>query len=143
MMTSQAKMERTRSFIGTKKGWDHFKRKARRRRMSRSFYDKRQENLLRLGYLDYQSYLSGDLWKNSIRPTQLHKHPQCFLCNADQVHHKDYSLRTLQGLSSEGLVSICGRCHYDIEFDGDYKRTLEEANLMLMAIRKARWRTLL
>lgn len=84
-------------------------------------YGLRRERLSALGYPTYKSYLGSDLWKGireKILPCQ------CRLCAnpAKQIHHLDYETDTLQGIRTEALIPVCGKCHRAIEFSHGNKR---------------------
>jgi predicted HNH restriction endonuclease len=49
------------------------------------------------------------------------------------VHHKSYDQAVLLGNNDAELVSLCFECHTFIEFEGDRKLTLQEANNRLHA----------
>jgi len=74
--------------------------------------------LRRLGYPSYYDYLSSDLWK-AIRWVAFRKTDgACYLCRrrADTIHHYDYDLDTLLGMSFDRLYPLCDRCHRRVEF---------------------------
>lgn len=123
----------TKSFRGTPKGWKNLKRKVRARSL-RSSYGKRKEKLVGLGFSSYSAYLASEQWQ-AIRAKVLEKCSKCVLCGkvADCVHHLDYGVETLMGLRDFNLVSLCGECHKGIEFDGNWKRTLVQANKALFS----------
>lgn len=92
-------------------------------------YLERDQALATLGFVSYAAYLESGLWR-SIRSRVLERDDRtCALCGkgAKQVHHLDYGLSTLQGRRLRHLVSICGPCHVAVEYDGDRKRSFEEA----------------
>jgi len=141
-----------RSVRGSAKGWANARRKANQRRNPKSTKDtmgcyvRRNFKLSDLGYASYQDYLASEEWKR-IRKRKLQRHPKCLLCDRPscQVHHLSYDERTLLGMLSVLLVALCEECHHGIEFDGNRKRTLEEANqeLRRLAILRPdleRWR---
>ncbi|MDE2010335.1 MAG: hypothetical protein KGJ09_09720 [Candidatus Omnitrophica bacterium] len=81
----------------------------------------------------YEKYLMSPHWKmirNRVLERDVNK---CQRCGdlADVVHHKSYHPDVLGGLNDSMLVSLCFSCHYFIEFDGDRKVSLEEANRRL------------
>lgn len=120
-------------------GWriKYLKARQRKPRKKMVCYVERNENLSELGYESYRQYLASDDWKR-IRESRLKAHPACVLCvgTATELHHLDYTIVTLLGMVRKRLVPLCRDCHHGIEFDGDRKRDLMEANLDL--IRKAR-----
>jgi 5-methylcytosine-specific restriction endonuclease McrA len=90
-------------------------------------------NFKRLGYNSYAEYLSSHLWQ-TIRQQALYRdNGLCRICHrpASCVHHFDYRLKTMKGENPHCLVSLCDDCHYRVEFDGDKKRTLSQAQKML------------
>lgn len=107
-------------------------------------YEDRKTVLAQLGYATYQEYLAGEEWAD-IRAERLGKFPDCLLCGerANQVHHMEYSDRVLLGIERRLLVTLCGDCHKRIEWDGEIKRSLEDANKTLRELAfergNARW----
>jgi 5-methylcytosine-specific restriction endonuclease McrA len=95
----------------------------------------RNRMLPSIGYATYQEYLKSDDWKR-LRGKKLKRHPLCVVCEsaATEVHHRDYRPETMLGLSWTSLVTLCRSCHESIEFDGERKRTLKEANTKLVAL---------
>ena len=103
----------------------------------RRVYAARNATLRRIGFRSYQDYLNSDLWAR-IRAQQLEKSAYCYscFCLATQVHHKSYRLNVLLGVDSSGLRSVCGSCHFNIEFDNNgTKRSLSKANRRLRHLR--------
>lgn len=98
-------------------------------------YIERKENLSQVGYSSYKEFLKSDEWK-AQRKRLLDKSPICFLCTkkAEHVHHTDYSCECLLGLHDLLLVTLCSSCHESIEFNGNYKRTLKGANIILVEL---------
>lgn len=92
-------------------------------------YQIRDQILKKMGFDSYYAYLDSKLW-NKIRKQVLSKFPKCLCCGykASQIHHIEYSAKTLHGDCLHGLVSICRECHDKIETEGYRKRTLKEAN---------------
>lgn len=123
-----------RSVHGSSKAWSAVKWKQAKikQRKLMACYQKRNDKLSELG-LPYCEYLKTDEWQN-IRSEILTKDSSCLVCghSASQVHHTDYEWDTLLGLCHAALISLCDRCHKDIEFDGTRKRTLDEANDTLL-----------
>jgi hypothetical protein len=81
------------------------------------------------GFKNYAAYLRSDLWL-SIRAKIL-KNATCACgCGqfANQVHHKAYTEANLMGATPRGLIAINHDCHYKIEFAGQRKLSLGEAN---------------
>ncbi len=93
-------------------------------------YSGRDAILLSMGYTSYQQYLVSPLWI-SIRARAREAHgTKCRLCQSIAVvmHHTTYCQDVLLGLDLGGLVPLCDRCHYKVEFDNkDKKRSVESA----------------
>jgi len=91
-------------------------------------YYERQQVLKYIGFATYEMYLESHTWITIRRRILKRDHGKCQRCGgrASQVHHRNYSLDTLCGDNDAGLVSLCGYCHLDIEFDGDRKRAGSE-----------------
>lgn len=86
-----------------------------------SAYTDRDARLRKLGFASYAAYLDSELWAG-IRRRVHRKHRKCQIClkrRARQVHHRNYELAVLRGDSLDGLLSICGKCHYRAEFNKD------------------------
>ena len=111
-----------------------------------SEYARRTEALFELGFTDYKQYCRSKLWK-SIRSAQLEKYPMCYGCvirPANQVHHAHYSLEILSGLTSDGLWSLCARCHRGCEFSrqGKFKLSPQQATNQMHTMRNLSLRQL-
>lgn len=121
-----------RSVHGSSKGWAKLTTKKRRKSSGMRCYEKRNDNLSSLGYRTYQEYLDSEDWSR-IRERHLVDYPVCLLCDfpAQQVHHMSYDFETLLGLKKYRLVQLCSVCHKEIEFAGDKKRYLKDANRVL------------
>lgn len=108
-----------------------------------SGYTRRNERLPGVGYADYREYLKSEQWQ-AIRAVKLKKFPQCLVCDkaASQVHHLDYSEKTLLGLCLRSLVTLCDSCHERIEVttEGE-KRRLCDANAELRKLASAAGKT--
>ena len=92
-------------------------------------YEGRRLNLAAMGFETYEAYLDSTLWK-AIRQSVLRRdRGKCVLCKdpAEQVHHLDYRLSVLKGGNNRRLVSLCGRCHIEVEFDLGRKRTFRQS----------------
>jgi hypothetical protein len=103
-------------------------------------YTNRNDILSDLGYSNYLEYLSSDLWKHTSK-SFLIINPNCCICltKANQVHHTKYTTENLLGISYDGLVPICYKCHYKCEFTKDkVKRSLQEANNRMSQLIKRR-----
>lgn len=91
---------------------------------------KQRDHVLRLyGFATYKAYLRSDLWA-SIRERAMRELKCCCGCGSrpTQVHHRCYSEANLLGHDLHGLVGLNGSCHYDIEFNGERKTSLGQAN---------------
>lgn len=83
----------------------------------------------------FDVYLKSDLWK-AIRSRVLERDNRtCQRCHnaANIVHHKSYHVDVIEGRDDSKLISLCFTCHLFIEFDGDRKLSLREANERLGA----------
>ena len=92
----------------------------------------------KIGFKSYKGYLKSSMWK-VIREMVLNRDQcGCFCCgrNATQVHHCDYHIKTMLGVTLGGLRSLCPSCHQEIEFDlAGNKRELKEANQQMAALK--------
>jgi hypothetical protein len=101
----------------------------------RAYFD-RNARLSELGYRSYREYIASDDWKKISREKR-EKVPLCERCGkkASQVHHTSYSFQVLLGIDTSGLVSLCDRCHEEIEFQitsgKKHKRCLRAVNALL------------
>lgn len=88
--------------------------------MSINRYKQRDEVLRSIGFQSYKEYLESDLWK-SIR---------------SRVLKRSYKKKYLLGKGNLRLAMkpICGKCHKEIEFDGQEKTSLGRANEKLADI---------
>jgi hypothetical protein len=105
----------------------------KKQRMRMNLNRKKRNALLKeWGYENYAAYLQSDLWF-SIRAKVLKKDSCCCMCGslANQVHHRTYTEANLSGITQKGLVPLCRECHFDIEFSGDKKCSLVQANSRL------------
>ncbi len=128
-----------RSVRGSSRAWSVVKNKKRRApRKKMPCYEKRNDKLLELGYTSYVAYLASDDWKK-IRNRKLARYPHCLLCGvpASQVHHLRYDYSTLLGFHDLFLVQLCSGCHKKIEFNGEKKRHLKDANRVLFELASA------
>lgn len=106
-----------------------------------SAYISRNTVLREMGYRTYALYLKSPLWRR-IRKAQLKLHPDCSVCGrvANQVHHKTYSRRCLEGKLPRMLVSLCEPHHKACEFDGQHKLNPAQAGRKLERMTKnAAW----
>ncbi len=80
-----------------------------------------RDKLKHLGFHDYADYQRSKLWKSiRLRVFGL-RGTVCLHCNtapARVVHHTEYSLATLQGLTIDTLQPLCTACHDDIHGHG-------------------------
>ncbi len=92
-------------------------------------YKARSQILASLGYARYADYLKSATW-HRIRRKVFRKNAKCVVCGtkATEVHHRSYSTKVLTGKKIGSLVPICREHHEAIEFDGERKRTIAEAN---------------
>ena len=106
-------------------------RKPKKQRLMKCYQD-RNDKLSYLG-MPYYEYLKTPEWK-AIRTKVLEKLPNCLLCGitASQVHHTNYTWETLLGTDLRSLAPLCQKCHEQIEMDGKIKRSLREANEILI-----------
>lgn len=96
-------------------------------------YLKRNRNIALQGFDSYKAYLASDLWK-SIRATVLKRDKHaCLVCGerATEVHHKSYKMDAIVGAKTLSLMSLCRNCHVTIEFSGQEKLSVREANRKL------------
>lgn len=80
-----------------------------------------RDKLKHLGFQDYASYQRSDLWKEIRLRVFALRGSVCQQCKTSQarvVHHTEYSLATLQGLTIETLQPLCVACHDDIHGHG-------------------------
>lgn len=101
-------------------------------------YAIRNELLREMGYQSYKEYLQTALWQ-SIRARVLCENQTCQMCNKETstiVHHLKYDKATLSGKSIKRLRALCEICHHIIEFDGDRKNSLKQANEAYLRIAK-------
>jgi len=96
----------------------------------RKLYLQRELTLARLGFRSYGQYRDSDFWK-WLRAQVLERDAgKCQCCGEDgnNVHHLNYSRRTLLGLSARSLVTLCGECHRHGEFYHERKTKTSAAN---------------
>lgn len=93
----------------------------------KNVYAERRKSLGELGYSSYEDYLSSGVWQEIRRKVLRRDRGRCRLCGsrAFAVHHTSYSTQVLAGGDLSKLLSICNRCHAEIEFDDG--RKLSEA----------------
>lgn len=107
-------------------------------------YTARDRILEKLGFASYRDYLASDLWKQIRGQALARDGGKCSMCEnrATEVHHTQYRVSVLKGRDLKPLVSLCHRCHFEIEFRsnrgkkarracsqlGRAKLTLDQAN---------------
>lgn len=99
-------------------------------------YWKRGQNLLKLGFQNYNEYLNSDLWRN-IRFAAYQLHGKlCLICknSATCIHHLDYALDTLKGTNLNSLIPLCADCHEKVEFDEGKKLSVYEMQVKIKKI---------
>ena len=79
-------------------------------------YAYRADNLRKLGFKNYATYLRSDLWQG-IRARVFARPPEnaCDKCQkrpATYVHHRAYDLKTLSGEDLNSLNKLCRWCRY-------------------------------
>lgn len=98
--------------------------------MPENEYHERNMILRRMGYFSYDEYLKSDLWEH-IRSIVMEMYSsKCRLCiaKATLVHHLTYAERVLKGEDPTGLIPLCSKCHYKVEFDSNsIKRDIHQA----------------
>lgn len=86
--------------------------------------------------MGYDRYLSTQLWKQIKEWIFERDNNTCQICKTKQldqgqdfdVHHRSYSLETLEGRNEAMLVTLCRRCHCSIEYcdDGSKRKSMAE-----------------
>ena len=87
-----------------------------------------------MGFESYHDYLSSSLWEEIREKALACSKQRCVVCKYPKkltIHHDDYSEITLKGISLDSLIVLCQKCHASIEFYGNKKRTLAQANGVL------------
>lgn len=104
------------------------KKKRKKKEKPQSF----KKCLQRLGYKNYQNYLSGRLWL-AIRKRVFAVSNKCVRCqkSATQVHHSRYDFDTMNGTTLQHLHPVCSECHEEASVVNGKKRKLNEANEFL------------
>ncbi len=84
-------------------------------------YRTRAKSLFDLGFASYDDYLRSGLWQSVKVKVFFAKGKTCVGCykNAVTVHHRNYSMETMVGLSLKMLEPICAKCHNKIERNPD------------------------
>lgn len=93
---------------------------------AKKIYEKRDLNLLAMGYRSYGEYLKSDLWKTTRAQVLGFFGDKCHFCgrDAEEVHHSNYNLETLKGQGLYALFSlypVCKECHTAGEYHGKDK----------------------
>ena len=71
-------------------------------------------------YLEYQSYIRGKYWKETVRPAVLDRDGhRCVCCGRETdltVHHSTYEIlyHELEGDNLKKLVTLCKYCHNSV-----------------------------
>lgn len=81
----------------------------------------------------YDKYLQSGVWKHVRGWVLKRDENNCQLCQqlATEVHHISYREIVKQGCENHMLISLCHKCHHDVEFDGAYHRTVSERGVRL------------
>lgn len=93
-------------------------------------YTVRNLNLKALGFHSYDHYLNSEIWKQVKRLAfEAHGTTCCNCgCEATQIHHSSYDLKTLAGSDLSHLHPICRSCHEAAEISADGKEHFTDAN---------------
>lgn len=99
-------------------------------------YRERSKSLTAMGFASYGDYLKSPLWMEIRDRIIARDKSLCAACGKTgrEVHHRSYSQGVLEGVQDSQLILLCGHCHGLIEFSGDTKCTLTEANSRLDSI---------
>lgn len=105
-----------------------------------SSYAHRDQILSELGYSSYSAYLASPLWESIRAAVFKRSGRRCYCCSrvGHQIHHRSYTYSQLSGESTDTMAPIYRKCHEKVEFDGDRKVTLEEANVRFEELRSRR-----
>lgn len=98
--------------------------------MSEHTYADRNQHLRGMGFATYADYLASPLWEGIRRRAYQYHGFKCKLCKkakADSMHHISYSRVVLEGHDLSKLSPLCDPCHKMVEYNGDRKRTLVQA----------------
>lgn len=81
----------------------------------------------------YDKYLQSGVWKHVRGWVLKRDENNCQLCQqlATEVHHISYREIVKQGCENHMLISLCHKCHHDVEFNGAYHRTVPERGVRL------------
>jgi len=95
----------------------------------RNPYRLRQENIERIGFPDYETYLASEYWATIRARVLRDSNHKCRCCGlrAWQVHHSDYEYTTMTGDDTQPLYAVCGDCHNEAESRSKDNR-LQHAN---------------
>lgn len=82
-------------------------------------YQERNDNLKKLGFMDYGEYLASPMWAAVRRKAWAFHGPNCQLCDerGQQIHHNWYGIKDLKGERLCNTRPICMSCHKAIEYD--------------------------
>ncbi len=85
--------------------------------------------------MSYIEYLDSKLWSKIRRRILKRDNNICQLCGkkANSVHHRSYAYEVIIGEGDNQLISLCNKCHTDIEFDQTKRqRSVEEKEAYLI-----------
>ena len=93
-------------------------------------YTVRNLNLKALGFNSYDHYLNSDIWQEVKRLAFAEHGTTCFRCGCDatQIHHSSYDLKTLVGSDLRYLHPVCRPCHEAAEVSPEGKEHFCDAN---------------
>ena len=83
------------------------------------WYRIRNYFLRAMGYKTYAKYLKSSLWADIRRQVLDRDGGKCQICASTekvQAHHRNYEGPTLEGKTISGIISLCRKCHTEIEF---------------------------
>jgi hypothetical protein len=69
------------------------------------------------GYVDYNTYIASDEWKQKVNEAKEYYGDCCLLCGSNaeiHVHHRHY--RSLGNEDMHDLTILCDKCHYRYHF---------------------------
>ena len=78
----------------------------------------RNKQLTKLGYANYEEYLSSSLWNKIRKRVFVRDGGRCRECSMKGAvaHHWRYSLDILQGRNITPIVVVCRDCHYQLHY---------------------------
>ncbi|MEX0739809.1 MAG: hypothetical protein WD071_10760 [Pseudohongiella sp.] len=104
-----------------------------------------RQGIKSIAAMEYEQYLRSTLWKK-IREWVLERDgATCTVCqskhynpNKDgmEIHHRDYSIDTLEGRHDAMLVTLCPRCHHKVEHyaNGVRRTSIQEKDVELQRL---------